>query len=207
MSSDIRGKGTTLETIACPGCGKTIGVPHDQLEKVAGCPHCKTRFLASKPDDGPAAARLVKRNPFAGSRAILPGWVMFFFGLLAFGVNITLALNAFTDHEKFVESLTKSFQDAAEAAKDPSIMDRLEITITWYPWIRLFSSMLGLMGLVGGIGMIRTRWHTLAMFGCFATMLNVIGCCCINLPIGGWALFVLMNPEVKTLFDQKMRKT
>ena len=49
--------------------------------------------------------------------------------------------------------------------------------------------------------MIRKRWHSVAMLGSVAAMFNVLNYFCIGgMPIGAWALFVLMNPVVREQF-------
>lgn len=59
----------------------------------------------------------------------------------------------------------------------------------------------GVLSIVAGLKMKRLTGHGLAVA---AAILNIIpltnGCCCVGLPIGIWALVVLMNSQVKSSF-------
>lgn len=50
--------------------------------------------------------------------------------------------------------------------------------------------------------MLKLRRHTVAVVASVIAMIPCWGCCCLGLPIGIWALIVLLTPEVKASFDQ-----
>jgi len=51
------------------------------------------------------------------------------------------------------------------------------------------------------MGMMKLRGHTAALVASVIAMIPCWGCCCLGLPVGIWALIVLLNPEVKAAFD------
>ncbi len=57
-----------------------------------------------------------------------------------------------------------------------------------------------LLILLGGVQMLRKKSWGLALTGSIVAMLPVGSCCCIGLPIGIWALVVLLNADVKNSF-------
>jgi hypothetical protein len=62
-------------------------------------------------------------------------------------------------------------------------------------------ALLSLVTLVGGIAMVRRQFYGLAIAGCVAAMINLSdGCCLLGLPVGIWALVVLLKPDVKASF-------
>jgi hypothetical protein len=62
---------------------------------------------------------------------------------------------------------------------------------------------LDILILLGGLRMKATRGYKLAMTGAICGMIPCNGCCCIALPIGIWALVVLLKPEVKAAFSAR----
>ncbi len=57
-------------------------------------------------------------------------------------------------------------------------------------------------GLVYGAWQMRNlKSYPLAMTACVLGMIPCTNCCCVTLPIGIWALTVLMKPEVKGSFS------
>ena len=59
----------------------------------------------------------------------------------------------------------------------------------------------GVVILVGAIKMKNLRNHGFGMAAAILAMVPCISpCCCLGLPIGIWALVVLMKPEVKNAF-------
>lgn len=61
-------------------------------------------------------------------------------------------------------------------------------------------AILGLMTF-GAWQMRNLKSYGLAMTACVLGMLPCSGCCCITLPVGIWALTILMKPEVKSAFS------
>ena len=191
-------EGLSLESIACPNCGKAVRVPSDQLGAVSGCPFCKSRFTAMKAGDAPASAKLVKRNPLLESRAVLPGLLMVLMGALALVYNGVEFTKAVLDPELFEQQVRHSLKTLIE--EDESLVEK---TVTWVPRIRLLGTAIAAISIGGGICMMRRRGHTFAMFASFTHMFNVTGYCCFGIPAGGWALYTLLNPKVQDEFFKK----
>ena len=70
------------------------------------------------------------------------------------------------------------------------------------------SKVFGLLGMViaglmvfGGVQMRNLKSYGLAMTACILGMLPCTNCCCVTLPIGIWALTILMKPEIKSSFS------
>ena len=60
---------------------------------------------------------------------------------------------------------------------------------------------LGMVILLGAVQMKNLKSYTFAMISSVVAMLPFTCCCVIGLPIGIWALIVLMKPEVKAVFQ------
>ncbi len=52
----------------------------------------------------------------------------------------------------------------------------------------------------GGLKMKNLQGYTMAMVGAALACLPCFPCCCINIPIGIWALITLMSADVKAAF-------
>jgi hypothetical protein len=121
-------------------------------------------------------------------------------GLLANGIDIA---RAFSDREEFAKKTREDFDTMAERSNAPELREWGEVTVTWWPVARLVFVSISLLNAAAGLAMIRHRFHSLAMLGSVAALFNVSNCCCVfGFPAGAWALFVLMNPEVRALFDK-----
>ena len=60
----------------------------------------------------------------------------------------------------------------------------------------------------GGIQMFRIKTWAVAMAATIVSMLNVGSCCCIiGLPVGIWALVILLIGDVKRAFELSSRGT
>lgn len=54
--------------------------------------------------------------------------------------------------------------------------------------------------LLGGLQLKGVSGYGLAMAGTVASLIPIHGCCCFSIPVGVWALIVLLNPTVKAAF-------
>jgi hypothetical protein len=189
-----------MESIACPNCSKAVRVPSEQLGAMSACPFCKCRFIAEKVGDGPAKARFVRRNPLLESRAIIPGLVVFLMGMMALVYNGVEFVKATVDPELFAEQARESLKPFLK--EDDNLVEN---TVKWVPRIRFVGIVLALLSISGGICMMKRRFHTFAMLTGFTHMFNVTGYCCFGIPIGGWALYTLMNPQVQDEFIAKTK--
>ncbi|MBF5043829.1 hypothetical protein FGE12_15625 [Aggregicoccus sp. 17bor-14] len=70
-------------------------------------------------------------------------------------------------------------------------------------WLNLPGIVLSGLMLLGGLKMKGLQSYALALTGAIVAVIpcmGVNGCCCIGMPVGIWALVVLMRPEVKGAF-------
>lgn len=62
---------------------------------------------------------------------------------------------------------------------------------------------LSALGFVGGLRMLSLQNYGLAVAGAVALLIPCVGsCCCLGMPVGGWALYVLTRPHVKGAFTR-----
>lgn len=62
--------------------------------------------------------------------------------------------------------------------------------------------LVGALIIYGAIQMRRLRSHTLALVASGLALVPCVGpCCCVTLPFGIWSLIVLMDPDVKYVFQ------
>lgn len=186
-----------MESIACPGCQKTIRIPTDVVGQRAQCPFCKCHFRApTRTADGSLTpAKLIRRNPFAESRTFGPGVALIFVGLLGTLTNAINVARAYSDPEEFARQTREAFEKRG--------LPNVELTIEWMPVAQIGFLILSGLVVAGGVAMIRRRWHALAMVGSVCALFNVANYCCVlGIPVGGWALYVLMNPEVRGQFPR-----
>ena len=153
------------------------------------------------PDGTYTPAKLILRNPFARSKAIMPGFVLLALGISSFIANGTMAIKAYADPEAFAERTQNEFGQMAEQKNMQSLREQIPAAIEWIPRIRATCAILGVVTVIGSIGMIRQRWYILAVLGCIAAMANIANICFIlGVPIGGWGLLVILSREVKSQF-------
>jgi hypothetical protein len=191
-----------VEAVTCPGCEKPIRLPDEVLSRTARCPFCKCHFRAPiRTPEGLTDPVLIKRNPFAASRTFGPGALLLFVGMVGTLTNVAEIAKTYADPEGFAKRTRDDFAEMARRGNAPQLEDYGEVTIRWMPVARWGFAGLSILNGAAGIAMLRRRWHSLAMLGGVAAMFNVANCCCIaGFPAGAWALFVLMNPEVRAQF-------
>lgn len=192
-----------MESINCPGCAKPIRVPDDVLGKRAQCPFCKSHFRAPirSADGSLSTPVLFRKNPFAESRTLAPGTLLILVGLLSVLTSSVDIARSSADPEAFAAKTREFFEQMAEKQKSPELRDIGETTIKYLPVARIVFLILGLSTVAGGLATVRRRYHGLAMLGSVAALFNVYCYICIlGFPIGGWALFTLMDREVRMQF-------
>jgi hypothetical protein len=63
-------------------------------------------------------------------------------------------------------------------------------------------AIMAIVTIVGSIQMLRRKTWGLALTACILAMIHIGSCCCVlGLPIGIWALILLVNPDVKDSFS------
>jgi hypothetical protein len=181
-------------------------VPEDVLGQTAKCPFCKCHFKAPiRTPEGLTAPVLLRRNPFARNRTAFPALLMLMVGLAGLINNAAVALKSYFDRPAFEASTREFFEQlAGQATSDEDreqIRARLPAALKWGPTVRAASATLSLVTIAGAVAMLRRRVYGLALFSSFVTMLNLANvCCCASVIVGGYALYVLMDPEVRASF-------
>jgi hypothetical protein len=67
--------------------------------------------------------------------------------------------------------------------------------------VDLLAMVLSVLILVGGLRMLHLKNYPLCVVAAVVALVPCISpCCCLGLPIGIWALVILLKPEVKALF-------
>jgi hypothetical protein len=197
-----------LEAVTCPGCGKSIRVPADVLGQTAKCPFCKCHFKAPvRTPEGLTDPVLMRRNVFGRNKTVLPATLMLMVGLIGVVNNGAVALQSLIDPEVFEANTRNFFEQLASRAQDDEQRDairaKIPAALRWGPVVRTGFAALALASVAGAVGMLRKRVYSLAVFAGFATMFNMAlpSCCCVlGILIGGYSLYVLMDPEVRAEF-------
>jgi len=88
---------------------------------------------------------------------------------------------------------------------DPAMRDQLEHQLSAGSQLgNVIGGMLfiGLsaFAIFGALKMRNLQGYGLAMAAAIVSIIPCTGCCCVNIPVGIWALVVLMKPEVKASF-------
>jgi hypothetical protein len=201
-------RGSVLESITCPGCQKTIRIPDDVLGQRAQCPFCKCHFRApERAAAGLTAPQLIRRNPFA-SRVTFAGVLVLFVGLMGVLSNAVQTVQIVTDFQSFETETARFFDALEEREQTPEGKDRIKaqvpVALKYRPVVIVASGLLSLATVAGSVAMLRRRSHGLAVFGSFVAMFNVANlCCCGSIFVGGYALYVLLNPDVRDLFKPR----
>lgn len=193
-----------MHSVICPNCQKPIRIPDDVLGQKAKCPFCKCHFRAPvRTPEGLTEPILLKRNPFAQSRTFGPGALLLFVGLVGTLTNVVELARTYSDPEAFAKRTRDDFAEMAARGEPPKLEEYGELTVKWLPVARWGFAGMSLLTAAAGVCLLRRRRHGLAMIGSVAAMFNVANCCCVfGFPAGAWALFVLMNPEVRALFQR-----
>ena len=157
-------------------------------------------------------------NPQARERLMLPGVFLLAIGVLNLLASLFFAANSATSMFASDEMLEKSMKDQLEMMKQmfPAMKDQLEQemakktpaemrrqSLLVGAAITIPTFLASLVVLLGGVGMIRSRWYGLCMVASIVAAIPCVsptGCCCIGNGVGIWALVVLLNPDVRSVF-------
>jgi hypothetical protein len=191
-----------LESTVCPNCKKTIRIPPDVFGQTARCPFCKCHFAAPiRTPEGLTEPVLVRRNLFA-NRVFAPAIALLLYGLVGLLLNGIQVSRSYADPEAVEREMREQLEEAAERSNRPELRGHIPLTLKWWPRVRLASAALSLVTIAGAVSMLQQKRHGLAMLGSVIAMFNVASCCCfVGIVLGGWSLFVLMNPDVRARFS------
>ena len=170
-----------MPAFRCPLCGYE-GSDGPAASDFAGpCPRCGEMF-------GPQAVKPVNVE----GRTLLAGSALTIVAMLTLLVSLGWIVVNFAAAPPLPQPAPGQDPTAAVAARFGMLVGQI-----LPPGVGL---MLGLLGLIGGIQMLRRRMWGLAVTGAFVMALP---CTCgfpLGPPVGIWALLVLANPAVRASF-------
>ena len=205
-----------IENIICPACQHRLRIPEDLMGTPVQCPDCGTEFIAPPPAGGSegrsAIAQPMEVMPVAGGRAfrddedtgydprIAAGKIRApAIGLLICGFG-NLAMNAYSAFDAVVrpDEIRKQFQQMqAMMALPAAPMDAARIAL----FSGVLFGLLGLFQIACGYAMLSRRSYVLSVIGAFLAIATCNApCCLVNLPVGIWALVILLQADVKASF-------
>jgi hypothetical protein len=206
-----------IEAIFCPACRHKLRIPEDLLGTEVQCPECKAQFVAPPPPPGAAAApnavreRLPPPSPHdergdeyirqdepradAGRKVIPPAVGVFLAAgahLLMNGMAVVQAIFAPEQLQQAAQQMRNMFPAAPQ-------MDIARLSLIGGI---LFIGVSVVQALCG-LAMLTRRSYALSLVGaalCVANCNQV--CCLLSIPVGIWALVVLMTPDVRASFPR-----
>jgi hypothetical protein len=149
----------------------------------------------------------MRRNPFARNKTVFPATLMLLVGLIGLVNNGAVALQSQLEPQVFEANTRDFFEQLATRAQDEdqreAVRARIPAALRWGPIVRAGFAALGLVSVGGAVAMLRKRAYSFAVFAGFATIFNMAlpSCCCVlSILVGGYGLYVLMDPEVRAEF-------
>jgi hypothetical protein len=125
----------------------------------------------------------------------VPSLLLMVFGAIAVLLSIA---NMFTSNV--------NAEQMAELMSNPDIPEGIKNFLTTLTGpvskvMNLFSAGISFLMVFGAWQMRNLKSYPLAITACIVGMIPCQNCCCVTLPVGIWALTVLMRPEVKSAFS------
>ncbi len=161
-------------------------------------------------DDDRDDRRRPRGDAEAGRRRIgTPAVLLIVFGLIAVLVEVGGLVAAFTAPDIMYTQMKKFFEGMPPGPDRQQALDDLEKEKDEYRLdtpMNLGGTVLGLvlsvLMLVGGVTMKSQSSYGLAMTGAVCAIIPCVnGCICCAMPVGIWALMVLVDPNVKAAFS------
>jgi hypothetical protein len=213
-------------TIFCPACNNKLRVPDELMAQPVECPKCGASFTAPPPMSGPLHGERERPNegqpvpvepvrpeqdedfgrrsydwdsdePQAtgGAKLTIPAvLLMILAGVAMLDSLARIVIGLFLP--KVIQQLEAS--QAQMFGQPPPNLNMRAMQVV----AGVIFALLSTVTFLGGIAMLRRQLYGLAIAGSIAAMLNLIDCCCVfGLPVGIWALIVLLRPEVKASFS------
>ena len=93
----------------------------------------------------------------------------------------------------------------AKLANDPNTAQFAKFAQTLAGPVNIVLTLLGValsaFVIFGALKMRSLQGHGLALGAAIVSLIPCTGCCCLGMPVGVWALVVLLKPEVKSQFQ------
>jgi hypothetical protein len=157
----------------------------------------------------PAEAFADEERPASGAKIVLPGALLIATGVINLLCAAYLFVNAYVvgrmsldEYQKTIGTMwnAEQMKQLEQQGYPPEVMKDLSVK-TYYGWGGL--GVLGsLLTVIGGICMCARKGWGLAMGTAVVNLIPCVlsPCCCLGMPIGLWALLVLLQRDVKAAF-------
>lgn len=202
-------------TVACPSCRHPLLVPDAYVGRPVQCPACGSTFvaMAARPP-APAAERPPRPEPEPVTVPVVgdtrerhvkrlvaaPAVCLIILGAMGFLTSLAVLTglrDGTTRAELHRQAAMMDPQQRAAAVQAADLLTgRAALILQWV----LLTFALGVI--LGAFQMLRRRGYGLAVTASVLAMtLNPYTCCCmLGIPVGAWALTVLLRPEVRAAF-------
>lgn len=139
-----------------------------------------------------------------------PGMLLIIVGLLSLLIEGGLLALASTNPNAFADWYQKTLIDSQQDPKVKADIQqqfdqqkagmRLDSPFNFGSYA--LGAVLAVLTILGGVKMRGLSGYGLAMTGSVAAIIPISGCCCVTMPVGIWALIVLVNADVKRAFGK-----
>jgi hypothetical protein len=147
------------------------------------------------------------RAEVARGRVAVPGMLLIVFGLIGVFVEVaslglTFSNPTFVGDQliKFVESQPPSQSRDEQLKELREKQDEMRLDTPTNVAGSVVGLVLNILMIVGGAKMRSLSGYGWALTGSIASLIPISGCLCCAMPIGLWALIVLLNADVKAAF-------
>jgi predicted Zn finger-like uncharacterized protein len=213
----------------CPQCQRPLRVTDELRNRMVKCPSCEATFTVPAGSDdpqpvGPPRGEGETVQPAGPRSAALPGeyrprpsrghpgpedfyprdrqQLQNAVQLPAIFLLITAILGLLANLGQVVYAALAQPQPPGPEVPEWLVKLQQDATGPAAAVIGLIFAVISAVVLVAAIQMLRLRTHGLALAGSILAMLNFGNCCCLlGLPVGIWALVVLLRPEVRAVFE------
>jgi len=155
----------------------------------------------------PAVLRMAKEKVNIPAKMLMAAAIFMIFcavfniGLAFSGHDLTVQFLEFVEQQqppgKARDDMAKEVEKARNRDKTAEHIQTAAISV--------LGLTLDFLILYGASRMQNLRGRTMAMVGAICAIIPANSCCCIGLPIGIWALTILMNTDVKAAFEANTR--
>lgn len=196
--------------ITCPQCSKLLEAPYP-LPNLAKCPFCGGVFTPSLAAESPPPLPMQTLSPYhppgvptvpamptapasaAADRLSGPAIALLVTGVLWTGFATLNWVGSFNQNQQAPP--LPMFQ------QNPELKRNFEAGIKMAPVIGWVFIVMGALIILGAIQMMRRRSYAMALTGTIVAMIPCSPCCFLALPFGIWSLVVLLNSEVRKVFE------
>ena len=156
-----------------------------------------------------------ERVALARRKTALPGLLLIMSGLLCVLIELSMlglmATKPTFFYEQMVGWVKNAIPPGAEQQKQLDELKKNEDALRIDKPVNMISTLIGLvlnlLSITGGFAMRSGSGYGLALTGAITAIIPFGGCCCVTMPVGIWALIVLLNRDVKEGFAARSQST